>query len=418
MKAKKILLVAGLATMGVNAFSQKLPVGKSINIIDSKSIKTEQVGNSALTGVNDSTFVNGIYIYNEMSTSKSGGRFFLNSFNQGGKNTFMIQDYNSNNEYQKNIASFQSETGYVGIGTNNPTSNLEVNGKLKFTDNGEINSNDSLHRILFRGTEKKMELRESGDIIFSAGSDIGQETGSMIIKSNGNVGVGTFNPTEKLEVNGNIIVNGNGADGPSYISGRKGPGGVLFLLNNSSLNDGPGLVLSNSNGNDGNISMTSYGKSGVVSFVNYVPNVHYKSLMALSYDEIKIGSDDFIANCTPKFHVYGKSQLDGNVAIGKIAPRDDYKLTVDGSILCEKIKVVTHAGADFVFEDGYSLKAINELESYVNSHKHLPDVPSANEMINDGLELTEMNILLLRKVEELTLYIIEQNKRIEKLENN
>jgi len=217
MKAKKILLVAGLATMGVNAFSQKLPVGKSINISDSKSIKTEQVGNSALTGVNDSTFVNGIYIYNEMSTSKSGGRFFLNSFNQGGKNTFMIQDYNSNNEYQKNIASFQSETGYVGIGTNNPTSNLEVNGKLKFTDNGEINSNDSLHRILFRGSEKKMELRESGDIIFSAGSDLGQETGSMIIKSNGNVGVGTFNPTEKLEVNGNIIVNGNGADGPSYI---------------------------------------------------------------------------------------------------------------------------------------------------------------------------------------------------------
>ncbi len=125
-----------------------------------------------------------------------------------------------------------------------------------------------------------------------------------------------------------------------------------------------------------------------------------------------------IFNSTPKFHVYGKSQLDGNVAIGKIAPRDDYKLTVDGSILCEKIKVVTHAGADFVFEDGYNLKAINELETYVNSHKHLPDVPSANEMINDGLELTEMNILLLRKVEELTLYIIEQNKRIEKLENN
>ena len=418
MKAKKILLVAGLATMGVNAFSQKLPVGKSINIIDSKSIKTEQVGNSALTGVNDSTFVNGIYIYNEMSTSKSGGRFFLNSFNQGGKNTFMIQDYNSNNEYQKNIASFQSETGYVGIGTNNPTTNLEVNGKLKFTDNGEINSNDSLHRILFRGSEKKMELRESGDIIFSAGSDLGQETGSMIIKSNGNVGVGTFNPTEKLEVNGNIIVNGNGADGASIISARKAAGGGLHICSNSSSSDGPSIFLYNRKDLSGDLSLMSYGPKGAITFSNYNNSATLMPLLSLTLDEVNIGLSDMIFNSTPKFHVYGKSQLDGNVAIGKIAPRDDYKLTVDGSILCEKIKVVTHAGADFVFEDGYSLKAINELESYVNSHKHLPDVPSANEMINDGLELTEMNILLLRKVEELTLYIIEQNKRIEKLENN
>lgn len=418
MKTKQILLVASLATIGVNAFSQNLSVGKTISINDSKTTKTDQIGNTPLTGINDSTFVNGIYIVNDVNTSKSGGRFFLNSFNENGKNTFMIQDYNNNNEYQKNIASFQSETGFVGIGTSNPTSNLEVNGKLKFTEDGEINSNDSLHRILFRGSEKKMELRESGDIIFSAGSNLGQETGSMVIKANGNVGVGTLNPLEKLEINGNMVVNGSGAEGTSSISGRKGPGGNLFLLNNTSINDGPSISLSNSKTNDGNISMMSFGKAGCVNFINYIPNVHYKSIMSLSVDEIKIGATDIFSNCTPKFHVYGKSQLEGNVAIGNIAPRDEYKLSVDGNILCEKIKVVTNAGADFVFENGYELKTLNELETYVNNHKHLPDVPSANEMINEGLELTEMNILLLRKVEELTLYIIEQNKRIEKLENN
>jgi hypothetical protein len=71
---------------------------------------------------------------------------------------------------------------------------------------------------------------------------------------------------------------------------------------------------------------------------------------------------------------------------------------------------------DYVFEKGYNLKPINEVEKFVKDNKHLPEIPSAVEMKKNGVELTEMNMKLLKKVEELTLYVIDQNKKIENLE--
>ncbi len=76
-----------------------------------------------------------------------------------------------------------------------------------------------------------------------------------------------------------------------------------------------------------------------------------------------------------------------------------------------------YAGDDFVFDDNYELPALDNIESYIKENKHLPDIPSADEMIENGLELGDMQIKLLQKVEELTLYIIEQDKKIKKLEN-
>jgi hypothetical protein len=71
---------------------------------------------------------------------------------------------------------------------------------------------------------------------------------------------------------------------------------------------------------------------------------------------------------------------------------------------------------DYVFEPDYDLPALDEIEAYVKEHKHLPEIPSAKEIEKEGLDLAEMNLLLLKKVEELTLIIIEQNKRILSLE--
>jgi hypothetical protein len=106
----------------------------------------------------------------------------------------------------------------------------------------------------------------------------------------------------------------------------------------------------------------------------------------------------------------------GNVGIGTIAPDSTYKLTVEGTIGARRVKVVQGTWADFVFEPEYELPALAEVESYLKANKHLPDVPSAKEVEKEGLDLGEMNKRLLQKVEELTLYLIEQDKRIKSLE--
>jgi hypothetical protein len=78
-------------------------------------------------------------------------------------------------------------------------------------------------------------------------------------------------------------------------------------------------------------------------------------------------------------------------------------------------------GPDYVFESDYDLLPLAELEAYIRQNKHLPEVPSAKEMEANGLNLKEKNLLLLKKVEELTLHVIEQNKTAEeqrrKIEN-
>jgi len=107
---------------------------------------------------------------------------------------------------------------------------------------------------------------------------------------------------------------------------------------------------------------------------------------------------------------------DGNVGIGTTAP--DQKLTVKGYIHAQEIRVDLNVpGPDYVFEKNYNLLPLADLERYINENKHLPEVPAAPEMMANGVYLKEMNMLLLKKVEELTLHIIEQQKTINSLTN-
>ena len=104
----------------------------------------------------------------------------------------------------------------------------------------------------------------------------------------------------------------------------------------------------------------------------------------------------------------------GNLGIGTNTPDSGYKLTVKGKIWTREVKVTSTAGgADFVFENTYKLPTLEEVEQFITENKHLPEIASAKEMEENGIHLAEMNIKLLQKIEELTLYTIQQQKELE-----
>jgi len=108
----------------------------------------------------------------------------------------------------------------------------------------------------------------------------------------------------------------------------------------------------------------------------------------------------------------------GNVGIGT-TDTHGFKLAVNGSMIAEDVTVQLYDNwvnyPDFVFSNNYKMMDLSNLEKYIKKNNHLPGIPTAEEVSETGLKLGEMNQKLLQKVEELTLYIIEQNKEISRL---
>jgi len=193
----------------------------------------------------------------------------------------------------------------------------------------------------------------------------------------GNVGIGNNNPWAKLHLVGTFLSSGQTAN----IDGRD----LSFLPNSGQL-----LIGWNRSKGDGEtdfISNQGAGVRGGFSFYNYSNDGHETHLMWIKGD--------------------------GNVGIG--TREISAKLTVAGNIAAREVKVTVNAGADFVFHDNYNLKPLPELESFIKKNNHLPEIASAKEMESEGMNLSEMNIRLLQKIEELTLYVIKQQKDIEEL---
>ncbi len=202
--------------------------------------------------------------------------------------------------------------------------------------------------------------------ILSAQGWSGNTPGNIYYNS-GNVGIGTPNPNAKLTVAGEIHINWE----YPYIQ-----------FNSSHWNDRSFIQ------NGVNLSAQTTGDY----MVFYNPSAKGYNFRQGNYNLLTI-------------------EPNGNIGIGTSSPQS--KLTVAGDIQSRKVKVTIDAGADFVFEEDYDLKKLGDLQKYIQQHKHLPEIPSAKEMEAKGIELGEMNVKLLQKIEELTLYVIDQNKKLE-----
>lgn len=117
-----------------------------------------------------------------------------------------------------------------------------------------------------------------------------------------------------------------------------------------------------------------------------------------------------------RFSTNGYSWVNNNSNFGIGTNHPLYKLDVRGTIRADEILVNNVGGADFVFDDSYQLRPLLELKDFVERNRHLPEIPSAVEMQKKGVNMNELQMQLLQKVEELTLYIIQQDQRIKELE--
>ncbi|WP_435137104.1 fibronectin type III domain-containing protein [Formosa sp. A9] len=108
--------------------------------------------------------------------------------------------------------------------------------------------------------------------------------------------------------------------------------------------------------------------------------------------------------------------VNGNLGIGTLNT-SNYRLAVAGGVVAEEINVALQTSwPDYVFEKGYDLPTLKDVELFIRKYGHLPNVPSANEVKANGIDLAKMNVVLLEKIEEMTLYILQMEKRVSELE--
>ena len=129
-------------------------------------------------------------------------------------------------------------------------------------------------------------------------------------------------------------------------------------------------------------------------------------------NKISVSSSGNMAMNASSFSLTG-----GNVGIGCVA-NSGYALSVDGGLLSTKVSIKeVGEWPDYVFSEEHELMSLEELEEYIENNSHLPSVPSRDEVLENGIDVAEMNAVLLEKIEELTLYVIELQKQIEKQQN-
>lgn len=257
--------------------------------------------------------------------------------------------------------------------------------------------------------------------------------GTNIYYNTGNVGIGTTSPAGRLAVVGGAsvfdhpggairILQTSGTLGSNDLGiwNRAGGGGDVFAI--ADWNSGnKGLFINTNSGNIGIGTTTPSARIHIVDGNNFIKmgdiNGVSTSVIELS-DGAPVQIEGYESDL--RFKTSGLERLritsGGNLGIGT-ADTKGYRLAVNGDAIFTKIKVKQSGSwPDYVFHNNYPLPPLAEIEKYIQQHNHLPDVPSAIEVEKNGLDLGDNQAVLLRKIEEITLYLIEQNKEMEKQE--
>ncbi len=234
------------------------------------------------------------------------------------------------------------------------------------------------------------------------------------------VGIGTTSPDVELQVEGKLalgsyanntypgklLVKGNGADNGITVWNQTSGVSTLRLWADTNSNLG---FLTRGDNKDNGIAIA---ENGHVVIGHDETTIHPHRLTvggtAGFADGVAIGS---LWSNVPSNGLF----VEGAVGIGTNNVRN-YELAVNGEIIATEIVVKATPWPDYVFEKDYSLPKISEVENFIKENKHLPNVPTADKINNDGVSVGEMNRILLQKIEELTLYIIDMEKRIKELE--
>ena len=219
----------------------------------------------------------------------------------------------------------------------------------------------------------------------------------------GNVGIATTNPISKFQVGSGIT---KVSFGDCY--GQPISWGTSYIgFNLSRTSAGTWTTETDGSANGG---CAIYGNVGGAIFFTKVAGTTSHA------DQTGITDAQILSNVSMTI------TSDGNVGIGTTDP-GTYKLAVDGAVAARRFKVTLGNFYDYVFEKDYQLMSLDSVEAFVVQNKHLPDIPSQKEVLANGLDIGEFNALLLKKIEELTLYIItlkkdneQLNQRIETLE--
>ncbi|MES2798211.1 MAG: hypothetical protein V4683_19740 [Bacteroidota bacterium] len=317
--------------------------------------------------------------------------------------------------------------GNVGIGTSTPYAKLDVvgngqffanpiffNNQFSYYDGGGLSIADNTYkRVMFDGD--KIQAIKPGEFV-------GETTNSLNINPlGGNVGIGTnFNPEYKLHLwaPGEQLLKIDGTN-------------PLIIFNDRTSNAQYGFLRTWSS-NPFNPEGLFGQELGVPPSYGADPPKHLMFSTNFATRMILKNDGEIILNGqTHKSHFYFGANMDtyirggkdgsnvvinnipnGKVGIGRYP--SIYNLEVNGTIKSNEV-IVESGWADYVFEENYKLKSLKEVASFITKNKHLPDVPSAKEIQENGAKLSEITTKMMAKIEELTLYLIKQEAEIESL---
>jgi hypothetical protein len=271
---------------------------------------------------------------------------------------------------------YNLNTANVGIGTNNPTSTLSINAidpTINLMNNGTSRGFLMLSdENMYMGTNNG---NTNGNINFGTRGNI-----RMSLSPEGRFGIGIQDPVSKFQ-----IASGSEASLNSH--------GYMMLGNENSTNllIDNNEILARSNGAASNLYLQDAGGNVYIGEPSPFTSTH-------------------------RLGVNGHTVITGNLRVGNEPAPSGYRMAVDGKIICTELMVRLVANwPDYVFANDYKLRKIDEVEEFILKNNHLPGIPSAKEMEKAGMNLGEMQKLQMEKIEELTLYVIELKKEIEKL---